>query len=417
MEKLKILFCGDSLNYNSGLSYLSKSFLQKFYDTGKYDIGYITLSGDDSVKNQSFPDIQIFNAQVLDKKKSKVFDEVIVKFRPDIVISFVDPWILDPIAYSRYKLSFFWIAYLTIETPEYPDFVTYPTPINPQIRKSLRNILMISDLLIPCTPMGFENLKKLKVKPSPYIFPGLDVEKEIKIKINKKMAFGNTVNDDSFIFMTVGVNSDRKGLAKIVESFDKFLKKIGGTKDKYKLYIHSDLNRNQGGTDLRGMISALNINKNVLIPAIYTKNIGISRKELFEKYKASDCYIGLAAGEGWGYGYLESMLHGKPLVYIDYGGHLSFCKDAGLPVKVKDYFYSVGGYIKFALPDTDDAAKQMARMVSDKKIYNKLSIKGKAIVNTFTWEKSFKELEKNILNEYNKWNTDPLIKFNLKREI
>jgi glycosyltransferase involved in cell wall biosynthesis len=383
MERINVAFAGDDLSKTTGLSYVISELMERFYDTGRYDISYICLTGEDVTSDkliaqgesfsQKLSGMKIYNTQ-LNPDKVMEFDKAINDIKPEVIISFHDPWVLDQIAYSSMRETYVWIAYLPIEAPEYPETVMYPHRILSVPRISIKEIIGKADAIVPCSPMGKETLTKMGLSPTDHVYLGVDKQYLPKSTISKSIAFDNKIDDSNFLFMTMGMNHERKRIDKVIESFHAFLSKVGSTKsDKYKLYIHTDVNSRVGGTDLNTMTISLGLQGHVLKPAGFKAGIGISQEKLHDRYNACDCYIGLPSGEGFGMGMANAMMHGKPIIYIDYGGHVGYCADAGLPVRVKDYVYAKNGYIKLAIADTNDAAKRMARIVSDNKLRNKLS--------------------------------------------
>lgn len=421
IEKRRVLFVSDTLAGTTGLAYIAKNFVDFFYRKN-WTIGYANIAGKDiskledcKVQGQDFLKVakntQFYNVQLFDKNKSNLFDDVIKKFKPDVVISIHDPWTLDQIAYSAYRHTFFWAAYLTIEAPVYPDHVIYPTHVFPHLRKSIKYTLQSVDLCIPCTKMAYNALQDWNLNLVDNVYCGIDLSQKIKEPVLKKSVFGPNVEEDDFIFITVGINSERKRLHKVIDSFEKFLDKIRETKyegifddyKKYKLYIHSDFDKSQGGTDLKSVIKESPYRSQIYLPGNYVSGIGVSKKELYRKYKASDCYIGLSSGEGFGYGYVEAAMHSKPVIYINYGGHVEFCKDFGLSVKVNDYIYAINAAIKWAIADSNDCANQMIKIASDKKLYNKLSSKCLQTIKQFDWKDVMEQFYTIFSQFYKKW--------------
>ena len=433
--KPRILFVGDSLATTTGLSYFVRNILTHYVKTQKYIIGHITIAGKECDHNsitlhgEDFikiaRNVEFFNAQLLDKEKSKTFDSIINKFQPDIVISAHDPWVIDQIAYSAYKHTFFWATYLTIEAPEYPEFVIYPTPAHPNFRKSIKNTLLSADLCIPCTKMAENALKNWGLNLSENVYCGVDLSETIKEDISKSSVFGAQVLEDDFVFMTVGINSERKRIDRVVKSFEKFLDKVRETKydgvmdyKKYKLYVHSDFDKSQGGTDLKSLIKQSPYRSQIFIPGNYQVGIGIKREELYKKYKASDCYIGLSSGEGFGYGYVEAAMHGKPVIYINYGGHIEYCSSFGLPVKVSEFTYAINATIEWALSDYNDCANQMIKICTDKKLYKKLSENGIKESKKFSWTLINERFYKIVTRYYKEWKSQSQnTKFYYKRIV
>ena len=68
----------------------------------------------------------IYNCQLMDANKYKLFDDYILKEKPDIVYSLIDPWNLDQIELSSFRDTFYWVAHCLFETPEYPEMPEKP---------------------------------------------------------------------------------------------------------------------------------------------------------------------------------------------------------------------------------------------------------------------------------------------------
>lgn len=430
MNRIKILLCGFSLNTNQGLAYLSVSLLKKFYQKEFFDLAYATIAGPNTdiscvkIWGEDFVEtakkVKYYNTQLLDPATVLTFDNAVKEFKPNIVITLLDPWMLDQISYSVYRNTFFLVNYLTIETPEYPNFVMMPTQILPNPRKSIKNMLQASDLLIPVTKMGQKNLKSYGFEHvTENVYPGLDLEKIIKEPISKQSVFGNSLKEDDFIFMCMAVNNERKKIDRTLEAFAKFLYKKQSNANKYKLYLQCNVDQaGGGGTDLRELIHQLKINNNVLLLASYEQNVGLSKLDVYMKYKASDCFILLTGGEGFGYGYAEAIAHGKPVIYSNYGGHVEFCKDFGLPVSIKDFSYAAGAGIKFAIADTDHAADKMVQIVSDQKFRKKVEETGFEFCSSqFNWDKNFEVFYKLVFDNFKIWNSKANHNLPMKRII
>jgi glycosyltransferase involved in cell wall biosynthesis len=172
--------------------------------------------------------------------------------------------------------------------------------------------------------------------------------------------------------------------------------------DKYFLYIHTNPNEISGGTDLISQAMTLGILKKLLFPSSYVNNIIMGQEELFSRISVMDCYIGLPAGEGFGYGFADAMMHGIPLIYIDYGGHVEYCRDAGLPVKVQSFYNSKNAYMKWAIADIEEASCQMLYMAYNENVRERFSQVGIETMEKYSWEIQSKKFIDLIMNEYNK---------------
>ena len=427
MSDTKILFVGHSLSVQSASGTVLLELLKRFNNQKNFKVAYAAVSGREmdlekveKIYNTnvfSRYDIPLYNVQLTKHDTALQFDKIVENFRPNIVFSLHDPWYLDSIAYSDYKDTFMWIAYSTVEVPKYPEYVIAPTPILSATRKSIKEIWSFVDVLVPITEMGENAFFDLNLNYVDKIYCGVNLSSRQNKKELKSVVFGNVVPDDSFLFMSVGVNNERKKFDRLLEAFRLFLDKVTNP-IKYKLYIHSDTNKNFAGTDLVSAMQHLFLQKNI----IFCKpNSVYSIEDLYRRYNACDCYVSLTGGEGFGYGFVEAMLHSKPLIYTNYGGHVEFCKDFGLPVKVNDHFYASNAFMKFALADLEDASNQMLKISQDEQLRNSLSEHSyKFVCENFDWEKQFKKILVLVNEEYYKWTNGYNkinAKFNLKRIV
>lgn len=405
---VRILIAGDSLAQVTGLSYVEAQIMNYLKDKG-YEMAHVSIagriSGVDGIRAQGDAFYEKFRGdkfyQISAKKADRIveFDACVEDFKPHIVLSLHDPWQLDLIAYSRTRKSFFWASYLTIETPEYPESVQATQSVLPGNRKSLKEILSRADLLIPYTLMGKKALEKMGLEASKNVYAGLPRDCRIERKITKAEAFGEVVPEENFVFMSMGMNMERKRIDRVIRAFAAFLKKVNNP--RFSLHLHTDINAPTGGTDLGMLIKSLDIFEHVTVTSNYRAGVGIRKDDLWRMYAASDAYIGLPSGEGYGYGFIEAMFQGKPVIYTDYGGHVEYCQECGLPVRINDYVPAAYGHIMWGLADIDDAARQMARLVSDVKLYQRLSLNALEISERdHTWEKNLPKLEETLMTRY-----------------
>ena len=125
----------------------------------------------------------------------------------------------------------------------------------------------------------------------------------------------------------------------------------------------------------------------------------------------------MPGGEGFGYGFAEAIMHGKPIIYGNYGAHAEFCSTCGIPVPISDYFYAKNAAIPFALINTEEAAKAMVRMVSDPKLREGLASKTEEVTKKFfNWSANAAALAK-VMEEVDNKNTSSLKSINIRRII
>ena len=433
--KKKILIVSDPLSTVTGLAYVAGSFARYFCSKpDEYEVGYFTLRGEFTSKILAVDNMEgdptLDNLKIMSIKDNTPqnllanFTKIIGEFQPQIVITVADPWELEAIAFCELRYSYCWIAYTTIEVPRiYGDRVFNQSYVIKRNFKSIYEVLSKANLIVPVTEMAKNALIELDVMGHKldnvcvnWVYNGLDVEKKIVNKHKRSEIFKGMIKDDEFVFMSLGVNSERKKLEQTIIAFHHFLQRLVNKKEdisKIKLYLHTNLHSAPNGTDLMSVINEYKLNDFVI--GMSTQSL-LPKEKIYEIYSACDVYVSFSGGEGFGYGCAEAMLNGLPLVYINHGGHCEFACYGGLPVGIRDYCYAIKLGMKWALPDFKDASKQMYALYRDKKKRDELGKAGQEhIVENFGWDKIGSQLEEIILKHYANTKDQNLYGMKIKR--
>jgi len=412
MENKRIMFVGDNFKYYTGFAYVLISLLKRFAETtSSSNICYVSMTnGLPELKDldkfeeglsKKLPMMKIYDSNIEDKERIINFNLAITQFKPHIVISLNDIWRLNLISDSPFRSSFFWAAYTNIETPVYPRTIIMSSIITKGARMNIHEILSKADIIIPYTKMGEDFLLSWydREKISKPVLNGVDINYISKIpEVPKSEAYSPIIPDDAFVFYSMGTNSPRKQMDKVIDAFAEFKRTIKNP-DKYYLVIHSGSNIILNGADIAEQVFEYQLQTSVYLTC--TDSLSPSDKsQLYKEYKASDCYIGFPGGEGFGYGFAEAIVCEKPVIYINYGGHVEYCKGAGLAVDVLDYNRARNTNIKWASPDIKNAAAQMRKIVSDKGIYNKSVAQTKVLKNEFHWTLLFNKFQSIVETKY-----------------
>lgn len=101
-------------------------------------------------------------------------------------------------------------------------------------------------------------------------------------------------------------------------------------------------------------------------PRIVVMNETLSYRDLLQLKAGSDCYISLHKSEGWGFGMIEAMALGVPVLATAYSGNMDFCtEDTTWLVDYEIVDLRQGDYIfvrpnsQWAEPSVDHAAAQL----------------------------------------------------------
>jgi len=105
---------------------------------------------------------------------------------------------------------------------------------------------------------------------------------------------------------------------------------------------------------------------------ILVVNETMKYRELLELKASCDCYVSLHRSEGWGFGMIEAMQLGKPVIATSYGGNMDFCNSDTaylidynlISVRPEEYIFVERGSV-WADPLIDQAAHAMLSVFSN----------------------------------------------------
>jgi glycosyltransferase involved in cell wall biosynthesis len=106
-------------------------------------------------------------------------------------------------------------------------------------------------------------------------------------------------------------------------------------------------------------------------PRILIINETYHYSELLALKRASDCYVSLHRSEGWGFGLIEAMQLGLPVIATGYAGNMEFCTPSTaylvgydlISVREEEYIYVERGS-QWADPRLDEAAALMRELAT-----------------------------------------------------
>ena len=240
MSKKKVLFVSESHNMASGFGTYAKQVLPRLAATGKYELAEFASYGDFNAVNDldwlyfsNTPTTEeeqaIFNQNTANHFGLWRFDKVVMHFKPDIVLTYRDPWMDQWIAQSSNRPYFHWVWMPTVDS-------------SPQKREWIENFGECDALLayseFGAKTMLEESNNKLNVIgcASPAIDP--EIYKPVPSKRALRKSLG--IDPDINIVGTVMRNQRRKLFIELMRSFRIFLDKAPAEiADKTFLYLHT----------------------------------------------------------------------------------------------------------------------------------------------------------------------------------
>jgi len=419
LKNPKILICSDSFKNITGLSYVALN-LCKFFIQKDYIVNYCILSGEDCTMNdlpnkghffyENLFDINIYNCQNKKSDSLNTLNNCIQEFKPNIVLTIHDLWQFENILLSAYRDTFTWIAYCPIESNFYSEYVINPTQIDPNIRKSLSDICKNIDYAIAYNEVGKAQLNKFEANTLESLPNGLDDYYFEEKELTKQSVFRGAIKEDDFVFITVGHNFNRKGLDFVVEAFHKFLQRVDN-KEKYKLYLHGAMDTIDAGTDIKSMIYELKISDNIIL----SKTEQVSKRELYKRYRCCNCYIGLPLAEGYGYGFMEAMINGLPIIYHNVGGISQYIQDFGIPISSVATMRPNNYFCDWKIPNIEETVEKMLEITKlSLQDLNTIKKRNQKEGKKYLWENVYTQLETTLdFNSINK--IDIFNKLSIKR--
>ncbi len=275
---------------------------------------------------------------------------------------------------------------------EEADFLISPANVGPvMIPKNCKYILVVHDVAYIKFPEAYTGLFRWYYsKIIPLAMKRADIVVTVSHSEQKNIVETYPFVQDKIRVIYPGL--DNKLITASVLPFEK--------REPYFLYVGS-LNPRK---NLRGLLEAYKIfrekyNKKVILkvvgaphavfrevnmePDAYDANIEylgyLPENALYEVYRKALAFVFPSFYEGFGYPPLEAMSFGTPAI-------VSF--RTSLPEVTQ-------GKAVYVNPDNpDDIAYKMAKVVSDKNYWEKLSVEGKKVVEFYTWRRTVDELVK-----------------------
>ena len=386
-RKKRVLFVTESNKLASGFGTYAKQVLERLSATGKYELAEFASYGIPQ-HGQDVDWLYFANTPITDEERAKYdehpanhfgywrFDKVVLSFKPDIVISYRDPWMDSWIADSPLRDYFHWVWMPTVDSA-------------PQKREWLETFAEC-DALFTYSEFGTRTLESqsngtLNVIgcASPALDP--DVYKPVISKEKHKEEFG--IPADSYVVGTVMRNQKRKLFIELMKSFRIFLDKAPTeVAEKSFLYLHTSYPEKSGWNIAEGIIDnglaskvlvtyvCRNCNnyfassfQDALTRCTKCGNVscvlpsvahGLEIPELINIYNLMDIYVQYAICEGFGMPQVEAASCGVPVAATDYSAMEDVVRFTnGYPINVKNMYRELETDAERAYPDNEHLAE------------------------------------------------------------
>ena len=427
MNKKRILFLTESHHLASGFGTYAKEVLSRLWSTGKYNLAEFASYGDlsscshvpwkyysNSPANEQ--EAQIYNQNANNAFGLWRFNHVLEDFRPDIVLTYRDPWMDMWINESPLRKYFHWIWMPTVDS-------------YPQKRKWL-DVFDQCDGILTYSEYGIRSLKKQSgfVNTLGCASPGINPEifKPVQDKKQHKKKLG--LPEDSIIVGTVMRNQKRKLFPDLFQAFRQFLdecERNGKTELAQKTFLYLHTSYPDVGWDIPVLLKEFGLGNKVIFTYL-SKGTGqcfpsffqgasmvspfttqhtagfpsvvhvISENQLRNIMCLFDVYVQYSICEGFGMPQVEAASCGVPVMSVDYSAMEDVVRNLnGQPIKVKRLFRELETGAYRAMPDNDDLCKSLLSFFSSPEpIRQRKGFRAReGVVKNYTWDHTAKKWE------------------------
>jgi|10_taG_2_1085330.scaffolds.fasta_scaffold02606_9 glycosyltransferase involved in cell wall biosynthesis len=345
------------------------------------------------------PEEPIGRVVAFDKYAIASFDWIVGDFKPDIVLTIGDIWMVEPYVNSRFRNCFTLCNYIPVDGGPWPAYTSQSANIlDPAINdsnwkeglqkadhviaythygKNIINELIDTDNCKDVIPHGFDHT---------YLYPAKDraqVRRDYFGRDTVKTLTGEhpNVGDDDVVIGIISRNQPRKQHPALFEAFS-----MMKDHDKAWIYIHAGIR--DCGWNLEDIANRFGIADRVIYNEEIQIGAGIPDSDMWMVYNSCTFTTLPAKGEGWGLSILESMACGVPVSASAYSAHGSpggWAVGAFQPIGIKAFDCEPITGIQRALVDIDNYHQSMYRML-DPDRQKQLIKKGNNLSKSLRWE-------------------------------
>lgn len=311
-ERKKILWLSDHPLIPSGVGIQAKYAITELLKTEQFQ--FYCLGG--AIKHQNYDVAQVAPEQFGEGNwlikptdghgDKETLRRLLNEYKPDAIVLFTDP---------RF---FYWVWEIEDEVRRVCPIVYWHVWDNDPLPDFNRPIYEATDYIMSLSLKTYGIMQGLGLDPErhsyvPHAEPA-DLFKPLPddvVRSARKEHFGPFA-DREFIVMWNNRNARRKMTGDVIESFNRFAKKVG--RNNCALLMHTQA-ADPEGQDINAIVRKLGLESSFIL-----SESRISPEQLNMMYNCSDCVINISNNEGFGLGTLEALYAGTPIVVNMTGG-------------------------------------------------------------------------------------------------
>lgn len=394
--KKRILFASEASYLSSGFARYNRELITRIFNSNKFCVAEFAQYGSwEDPRSKEIPWIfygnlpdsnspeqqQKYNSRHFAQFGEWRLEEVVLDFKPDVVMSLADLWMASYLFNSPLR-RLYNIGYIACV-----DSAPIRSEWLAQINEA-DAIFGYVDWTIDIIRQ-YSDLAKCRTAAS----PGANLETFKPVQDKKAHKQKSGLNPDSIIFGMVGRNQKRKLYPSLFRSFRLALDKLNECDpelaDKALLYIHSSMP--DAGYDFGYILHTYGLSRKVVFTYICQQckqtfvsfyqdartfcpkcgqysaqmpnvGLGVADNVLCDIYNLMDCYIQYATNEGAGMPQIEAGACGVATMATDHTAMGDIVRKlGGVPLKVKQLFHEVETQAMKAVTDDEHLAEEIVK--------------------------------------------------------
>jgi glycosyltransferase involved in cell wall biosynthesis len=296
------------------------------------------------------------------------FERVIHEFKPDVVITLAELWMIEWIHAHALRPRFKWIGYFPLDGgPFYPPWE--------RVLKDVDEVVAMSTFGQRVFQEGVPS-KRIHV-----IYHGVDtavfrpLAERPALKAQERFK-------DKFVIGCVARNQPRKNVPALVKAVAMLAPRL----DRLHLYLHMD--PCDVGYDMVTLLHRYRLEgrADVSDPS-FCLNVGLDDAQLNRLYNLFDIMVLPSTGEGFGLPILESLAAGIPVVATDYSACTELVRGRGELARVLTTVTTGANLIEQAIVDVDDLGACIEKLYGDPKLTREYGAAAREFAEGLAWDK------------------------------
>ena len=296
------------------------------------------------------------------------FEKVVLEFRPDVVISLAEIWMIDWLPAHPVRPRFKWVAYFPVDGgPFYPPWE--------QVIKNADEVVAMSDFGRDVLQSGVpsKRIHRIYHGVDPTVFRPLPDRERLKSHERFR---------GKFVVGCVARNQPRKNIPALVKAFAVLSSRI----ENAHLYLH--MNPCDVGYDLVTLLRRYGLEGRADVAGPnFSLDQALEDEQLNRLYNLFDVTVLPSTGEGFGLPIIESLAAGVPVVATDYSACPELVRGRGELVRVVTTVTMGVNLIEHAVVDVEDLAGRIENLYREPALVRQYADAGRAFAESLSWER------------------------------